>query len=350
MDTRIETIEAENADVSQLAVLFDEAYGPGKRRFLMEHGDWVHRGPGNRWVALVDGAVAGYRGIIPATCMLGGEVLPAVWAMNLYVLREFRGRGLQRLLDQRVRDAAAEVRMSFPGEVGAAIYEKQGYSLRQDLAEWRLPLSPIAYWRERSGTGLSLTARRALLSARVAARQFRARNYRTRRTELVDSPDLRVLEDVFHRHADPSQVTTLRDAAFLGWRYQAAPYSRELLFYVTSLRGRPTHYAVVRHTAVSSAPARVLDLFGDFDDEEGLDDLLRTIVRDAIHRDRDHASILVSSPRLESAARGVNFHRFNQYRFRWSATDPQVDARISQAGLYWVLGDSDNDFQAASFR
>ena len=348
MDTSIEIIEARSADISQLSVLFDEAYGPGKRRFLLEHGDWVHRGPGNRWVALIDGVVAGYRGIIPATCVLGGEELPAVWAMNLYVLLQFRGRGLQRPLDQHVLDAAP-VRMSFPGEIGAAIYTKQGYSLRQDLAEWRLPLSPLAYWRERSGGGLSLTARRALLCGRVAARRVRAKNYRTRRTELVDSPDLGVLEDVFRRHVDPAQVTTLRDAAFLGWRYGAAPYAGELLFYVTSLRGRPTHYAVVRHPAFPSA-ARVLDLFGDFRDEEGLDDLLRTIVRDAIDRGRNHASILVSSPRLENAVRGVDFHRFNQYRFRWSATDPEVDARLSQGGLYWVLGDSDNDFQAASFR
>jgi hypothetical protein len=93
-----------------------------------------------RFVALHGDVVAGYRAMVPTVCLFEGQELPAVWARDLYVLPPFRGMGLQRLLDQQVT-AASNLRMSFPNELGAKIYAKQGYGLR-DITRLRVPLRP----------------------------------------------------------------------------------------------------------------------------------------------------------------------------------------------------------------
>ena len=346
-DSDIRVIESKQADPSQVDALLDEAFGPAMRRFLIEHGDWMHGGPGGRFVATVDGVVAGYRGIIPTRCVLGADELSAVWGVNLYVRPPFRGMGLQRLLDQRLLEAA-ELRMSFPGELAAKIYAKQGYSIREDLWEWHMPLAPIPYWRARRSSA-RMVARQAPAAARAGIFQVRTRNYHPRRTEMTDSPDLAVLEDIFRRNVHPGLAATVRDTAFLRWRYVASPYRSELAFYLTSLHGRFTHYAIVRYGTSPSAPARILDVFGDFQDDEGLTDLMYAILRDGSHRQMSHAAVYVSSPELARAVRACRFFPINLHRFRWFAHDPKLHSDFQTAQLCWSLGDSDNDLQAEAF-
>jgi len=131
-EPRIEVVEAVTADPQELSAFLDEAFGPRKSRFLIEHGNWWHRGSGGRFVATYDGVIAGYRGMIPALCLVAGRETPAIWAVDLYVSPRFRGRGLQRLLDRKVLEGS-QLRMSFPNKTAAQIYSRQGYGLRDDL-------------------------------------------------------------------------------------------------------------------------------------------------------------------------------------------------------------------------
>ena len=94
------------------------------------------------------------------------------------------------------------------------------------------------------------------------------------------------------RYARPRLVTTSAVRTTLRWRYFEGPFRSEATFYVTGLPDRPTHYAIVRYLphCDSAQKARILDIFGDFGDSEGLADLLRTIVRDAAVRGSSHRS------------------------------------------------------------
>jgi GNAT superfamily N-acetyltransferase len=335
-----------DVDPVELSTLLDEALGPVSSRFLEEHGGWWHRGPGHRLVALCDGVVAGYRGFVPSVIQVKDREVPAIWAMHLYVAPRFRGRGLQRALDQRLIDEA-ELRMSFPNATGAGIYAKQGYGLREDLQVLRLPLRPRflqAVRAARVGRKRLLPAGALAVSPLASAYRAYALRYKPTRTEIVTSPDVRVLETVFRMYAARYPATTLRSAEHLRWRYFDAPHRSEFVFFLTTLRERPTHYGIVRYFAFDDLTrARILDIFGDPDDSEGLADLLRTVIRDAIGRESVYVSTIASSPGLAAAARSAGFLLSKGLRFRWRADDLAIHRELGLNKPYWTLGDGEND-------
>jgi len=335
-----------DVDRRELSVFLTEAFGPVKGRFLLEHGDWWHRGPGGRLIATIDGEIAGYRGFTPTVVMVMGKEVKSIWAMDLYVTPRFRGRGLQRVLDDRLIEEAP-LRMSFPNVTGAKIYVKQGYGLREDLAVSHLPLRPRslpALELERGWRKPALLAGAVGISPLAAAYRAYVRRYRPKRTEVVADPDVLTLEKLFRRYAGDMAVTTVRDAEFLQWRYLDAPYRDDLVFYQTSLRGRLSHYAIVRHLVSGDATKdRVLDVVGDPEDMEGATDLFRTIARDSATRGSAHVLVLASSPSIAAAARSAGFVLNTGLRFRWSADDPAVHETIGLVKPYWTLADGEID-------
>jgi GNAT superfamily N-acetyltransferase len=150
--TDVAIVDAAEVDSGELSAFYTEWFGPEVAHFLVRHGDWWHRGPGGRWVVKCQDAIAGFRASVPTVCFFQGAEVPAIWAMQLFVAPRFRGRGLQRLLDQPLLERAG-LRMSFPNELGARIYVKQGYGLREDLQVLRAPLYPRQLQRVRSISG-----------------------------------------------------------------------------------------------------------------------------------------------------------------------------------------------------
>ena len=282
----VRVVDAVAVDPQALLAFLEQAFGPTMGRFRFDHGDWLYAGASMRFVALYGDVVAGYRAMVPTLCLFEGREIPAVWAQDLYVIPAFRGRGLQKLLDERVV-AASNLRMSFPNELGAKIYTRQGYGLRY-ITRVRVPLHPLAVPRVKMAAGhqgLVVKACALGVTPLAAALRTKASRYRPRRTEIADSPGPHPLEAVFRRHVGGDVVTTVRSSEFLQWRYFDAPYRSELSFYLTGQTDRPTHYAVVQYVPHGGSEiARVLDAFGDLQNEDGLEDLFRTIVRDATLR------------------------------------------------------------------
>ncbi len=355
-DPSIRIVEAQSVSGDALSAFFVEAFGVDKAHFLTEHGDWWHRGSGNRYVALCDDEVAGYRGIIPTVCLLDGKELPAVWGVDLFVLPRFRGLGLQRLLDQRLADASNLV-MSFPGQLGAEIYAKQGYGLRQEMPVLRASLAakPLAPARpgasglaghlvsRYSQMGFRESARRAVARVRTASSHKRTTAYKPSATKRVQVIDPESVEQAFLLHVNPDAITTLKSADYVRWRYLEAPYRSHLAFYVTSTHGRPALYAIVRHLPGAPRQARILDVIGDHGDVDGLTDIVRTIMRDATREGVEEVGVLASSPGLLSCLERAGFAPHYLKRFRWRSADPAVHERLRTAQLHWALGDSDAD-------
>ena len=339
-------MDAAQVDPGELSAFLEEAFGPLKGRFIVEHGDWLHRGTGRRWVAICDDAIAGYRAMVPSICLFEGEEIPAVWAHDLYVSPRFRGRGLQRPLDERLLESArlenASLLLSFPTEIGAKIYAKQGYGIRDDLSSFSVALHPRLLGERAPGARGAL--RRAGASGLAAVLRAWASRYGPKRTEVVDAPDPNTLEDLFRRYVTRDLATTMRSSEFLRWRYLEAPYRSELRFYLTGRQDRPSHYAIVRYLGPGdSVRVRILDVFGDFRDAEGLTDLFRSVVRDATLGGALSVVFRAGSPELAHAARSAGLLISRKSRFRWLADMPSVHERFSTINLHWVYGDGAHD-------
>lgn len=339
-EPRIEVVEAVTADPKELSAFLDEACGPRNSRFLIEHGNWLHRGSGGRFVATYDGVIAGYREMYPALCLVAGRETPAIWAANLYVSPRFRGRGLQRLLDRKLLEGS-KLRMSFPNQTGAKIYSRQGYALRDDLRLLTVPLFPKSdppVLRRVGRAGATFVSPIASVYRAWASR------YRPIGVEAVDSLDPSEGEEIFRRHAAPDMITTLRSAEFLRWRYLEAPYRAELAFFLGGPSHRRTQCAIVRYRSIDGrVEARILDMFGDLEDEAGLADLTRTIVRDAVLRGACDVRALVGAPKLRHVMRSAGFLVSRPCLFRWLADDKILQESLRTAKLHWTLGDSEID-------
>lgn len=334
-------------DPEALTGFLEEALGQPMARFLAEHAQWWHRGADGRFVVTCDGEVAGYRAMVPATWFVEGQEVSGAWLMHLYVAPRFRGRGLQKVLDRPLL-SVPHLRLSFPNDLGAVIYAKQGHGIRRDLTISRLPLRPRLLPRLLEGRGARMAMLKAgahVLSPAAAVMCARVSRYRSALVEAVEFPAPEVLEDLFRRSITPDLVTTLRSAEFLRWRYLEAPYRAELTCYLRGRSGRPTHYAISRHmTHVNTTKVRVLDIFGDLSDAEALEDLLRTVVRDAARQGAAFVEMLTSLPEVRNAARRAGLVLEGRRMFRWSADDPDLRERLETARLYWTLADGENDF------
>src|SRR5687768_4592624 len=95
--------DASSLAASELDQFLRTVYKPEKSEFLRLHGAWWHRGNHNRLVVVEGDRIAAYCGVIPIKCLVRGEPYEAVWWVDLIVAPEFRGRGLQSILDAEVR-------------------------------------------------------------------------------------------------------------------------------------------------------------------------------------------------------------------------------------------------------
>jgi GNAT superfamily N-acetyltransferase len=338
-------VPIDQVDAAELRDLLERAYGPTKCAFLEAHGAWWHRGNEHRLALVVDETVAGYCAVIPTTCSVSGEAVPAVWWIDLYIAPEFRGRGLQTLMDEAVKEIA-DLKLGFPNELAAKIHRKHGWGVREDLRVVMLPLQPRKVMEGRGGHGMKgrlLQASAALLEPLAAGWRWRLKRHRPATVRRLDDPDPEVLASVFERHRSSQVTTTWRDADFLRWRFMEAPYREQLNVFVAGPERAPTQYLITRHVPGDDGiRTRVLDLFGNFADVNSLQALLRAANRDAVQRGAIQVTAMLSLPELLPAFRAEGFIATTQARFCWLASEVSRMRPFGDAA-HWTLADSDND-------
>lgn len=331
---------AAEVDPAALRAFLERCFGAQKARFLERHGTWWHGGRENRMALLVDGAVAAYCGVIPARCRVAGEALEAVWWNDLVVAPELRGRGLQRIFDRAVRQRCGLL-LGFPNELAARIHRRHGWGVRDDLRAVMAPLRPprlAAVTRSRGAAGSLLRAAAGALAPFAGRWRRRLAGYSPRRARRLAEPDLERWAELARRGAAET-ATTLRDETHLRHRYLEAPYRGELRFYECA------DLALVcrRLRRRGSVEERVLDLFGDLDDEEGVGDLLRCVLGEAVRAGAAQVTALAAHAELAARFRRRGFLLASTARFCWSSPDPAVMDALGRSRLHWCLGDSDND-------
>jgi hypothetical protein len=178
-----------------------------------------------------------------------------------------------------------------------------------------------------------------------AARLWRARlaRYRPLRARKVDRPCAAGLARVFERQGQAA-ATTVRDAAYIAWRYLEAPYADRLSFYSSGTAELPD-LALVARTLDTPAgrTVRILDLFGDLGAADRVEDLVLTCLRDAALQGAVQVTAMASLPRLRSRLRRLGFVGGSRARFCWHSQSEEIGPQLGSTPCHFCLADSDND-------
>jgi GNAT superfamily N-acetyltransferase len=337
---------ADQVDAPRLEQFLHRAYGPIKGDFLARHGAWWHRGNDNRLLVLSQGEIAAYCAVIPTRCRVGGTTHAALWWVDLVVLPEFRGLGLQRILDREMRERA-DLKLGFPNRLAARIHRRHGWGVREDFRVLMLPLEPRRLRMVRSAGGVRgaiLRAGSSLLTPAARSLRRRLSEYQPAGARPLTDPDVHALADIFFRYQDEAAATSVRDPEFLRWRYLEAPYRSELDFYVAGPAAGPRTVLISRRLDQAGARAvRILDLFGDLSDRSLLRDLLLTCVRDAAGQGAVQVTILAALPRLRALLRSIGFWGSVKARFCWHSQAPELREQLGNKACHFCFADSDND-------
>lgn len=338
-------LDATQVDPEQLDTFLSRLYPPPKSTFLKAHGEWLHRSNTSRLVVQVDGQIAAYCALIPARIWAAGKVCSAFWWVNLIVAPEYRGRGLQTLVDSHLREMS-DLLLGFPNELAGRIHRKHGWEIREDAQVLLLPLRPSQVKSIRNVQGIrgKLLQFGALTLDPLAA-FWRALLF-FRRTPLarrLDACDGRVFSDIFLHALNDQVCTAWRDESYFDWRYGRAPYAGELRYYLAGTTA-PTHYLIARHLARSGGSncVRILDVFGDFNDTMAIHNLLTLAIQDAISNHASQVTLAASNSQLKRCARRLGFVFSTPFRFCWWSRSAELVSAF-RGGNYWTVSDSDND-------
>ncbi|MFM8321883.1 MAG: N-acetyltransferase family protein [Chloroflexota bacterium] len=341
----MELITAEQVDRASLQAFLRKNYPPERADFLGEHGAWQHHTDANRLVIQVEGQVAAYCAVIPGNIQAAGRKHSVLWWVDLIVDPAFRGRGLQTVLDQQVRQMS-DTLLGFPNALAAKIHRKHGWGVREDLQVFLLPLQPRRVKSIRSATGVrGKLLRLAALALEPAARGlcWRLQSLKVHGARRVYPTSPALLASVWEKHAHQAYNTAWRDEPYVQWRYLSAPYCSQLSFYTAGDPQAPSHYLVARQMQLNGLRfTRILDFFGDLQDTPALHDLLLLASQDAIRQGSAQVTLITSLPGLQPILRRLGFWISTPIGFCWQSRSPEL-MDILAGPMHWTLADSDND-------
>ncbi|MEE9217980.1 MAG: GNAT family N-acetyltransferase [Acidobacteriota bacterium] len=319
-----------------------------KAQFLIDHGGWWHREGKDRYlVAGPTGEPVGHFALIDTRVLLGGAPHDASWAIDLILLPEYRGRGIQTLLDSKIR-SVGKLCLAFPNEIAGKIHRRHNWRGRREGFHLTFPFTLMALPRFRFSRGLKGRLARFLARGSFPLsgllRWYLSR-YRPSTARRLKSPDPEVLSEVFFRHnLSNDLITTFRDADFFRWRYLQSPHYLEYTFYIVGPQTDPNLALITRLTHIHGVKTmRIVDIFGALEHESELRDILRLALRDsALHR-VEQVVAMATVPRLIARLRAEGFILREGLDLCWYSENQAQMLAVEQSHHHWTLADSDKD-------
>jgi predicted N-acetyltransferase YhbS len=345
-------------DEEQLVALYARVFG---RPRSLEFWRWKLKGRDapfeTVWVAATDkGQIIGQYGGIPLRVQLHGQVVPAVHAVEAMTDPEFRRKGMLTRLGSAAHqgwaDAGQVVVLGLPNEQWGTRNRALGYVTLFPLAWLRFPLhiERVVAQRGRVPGPLAGPARAVSAVGGGVWRQMARRNLRRKQqgaaltVEAVTTPD-RAFDQLWQSLARHYAHFVVRDAAWVQWRYLAAP-EQDYRVLLARAEGLPVGYIAYRLVV---APERVTgyiaDLFLAPDAEAVAAALIEAALDDLSARG---AGMVVASgvpgSALHRLLRGLRFLAVQlPFNFELVPLAPQVDPVALADPLAWHLTAGDFD-------
>ena len=341
----INLISAEKHNQNELNQFLSRVFPAEKSLFLKNHALWWHGGDHNRWLLIIDDKIAGLVGLIPACVTIDGKKVNAYWCVDLIIAREYRGMGLQKLFDKKLKEID-KLKIAFPNTLNAIIHRKRMWGVRDDLSVMLLPcrLRQINQVRFAKGlTGAFVKIGALLLSPISFLFCLVIQCIRAKKSFCEKEIDPNRLSEVFLRNIPGSFSTTYRDANHFIHRYLQSPNKDEFVCFLCGKEERPTHYLIARVFENQGVlNARILDFFGDLNDKDSLRDLIRFSKKRLIQMGVSQISIMITLHEMKSFFRKEGFIFSKQIHFCWYTENQSHMSKLNDR-IFWTYADSDND-------
>lgn len=346
-------------DETHLVALYTRVFG---RPRSLEFWRWKLKGRDapfeTVWVAVTTGGqIIGQYGGIPLRVQLHGQVHPAVHAVEAMTDPLFRRKGMLTRLGSAAHQgwaAAGQVAvLGLPNEQWGTRNRALGYATLFPLAWLRFPLHIERVVAQRGRVPGPLVGPAVALGT-VGSGVWRQMARRTQRrkqqgagltVEAVTTPDP-AFDQLWQRLAGHYAHFVIRDSAWVGWRFLAAPEQDYRVLLARSAEGEPVGYLAYKLVV---APERVTgyiaDLFLAPDAEAVAAALLETALDDLSARG---AGMVLASGAPGSALyriqRGLGFLPVQlPFNFELVPLVPDIDPAALADPLAWHLTVGDFD-------
>ncbi|MBN1563093.1 MAG: hypothetical protein JXA10_04595 [Anaerolineae bacterium] len=367
-----QVVHFNEADQDKVHAFLHEEY-PRRGDFMEQHHAWLYRNDKWRWVIVDadDGSIAAHVALPPVNIWLNGRVQESCWTIDLMVGHGVRDRRLFWVLHSIV-PTYVEVLMAFPNKYTRLFSKQAKWTQRESGFRFAMPLSPWSFGyilkiqadarRPRNMRRVSkwkklryrivdrltrIAAGGAIFPFTRLARFYLAR-YRPTTARELTRPSAALLAGVFKRHHLNSTIMTdYRDEDHLQWRFLDAPMADEFRYYAAGPTDAPTHIVIARTAPYRDhLVTRIVDMYGDLDDLDGLRDALRLAMRDAARAGADMITTIATLPALDALLRDLRFSEYGDLVFAcWSEDNKALMQEISEASAsaHWTFADSDFD-------
>jgi hypothetical protein len=289
-----------------------------------------------------DNPIAQFVGI-PCRAVVRGVERPVMVGADVVTAPEFRRQGVftetaRRLFDTW-RQAGVALVLGLANDRWGSRAEALGYERYFKIHWFVRPLRPERWLARRAR--LPLLARSRWLGGWWNALWDRP-PHRDITVRLLNAPT-RELDALWQRAAPRAQLSLVRDAAWVTWRYFAPPVAPAQAYRVVlaERQGSPAGYAayrIVRRERASSA--QLAEVFAP-GDGEALEALVRDVVARAAAEDADLVTTLaVRGSDVQRALRRAGFvFSPGAYRLEAVRLDPSIaSAVLNDASAWWLAG------------
>ena len=237
-------------------------HDPIRRAWLFDQHPYRSEEGPSVWICRHDGAIVGTWASVPFAAKIGNERSMSSWGIDAMVAPSWRGTGVAKALWEARR---AGLRFSAAVSVSDAAYRsclRWGYKDMGAVPRYLFVLKARGY------DGLGRASRSVLRWGRPLGPALvwctdQWSTLRASRTEVTEIDRFDDEVDRLWRTASPAYpVVSVRDRAWLKWRFDDHPSSTDYRRYYVAQSGRMIGYFVVRAMTLSDAPAlEVVDYF-----------------------------------------------------------------------------------------
>ena len=325
-----------SVSVDKVNIFLKSQFEPSKARFLIEHGEWLHKGNGNRFVLVLKNEIIGYCGIIPTQIYIDGITKPALWWIDLIISKEFRKVGYQTIFDDFITNRP-ETKLGFPNKLAASIHTKHGWKIYNKIKVLKFPLKPdLIPEINKYGSFFS-----KLINPIILLKLKQVRNVTSKSIEKHNVPEFGQLIDLHHQ-TKRKYFTTFKDEEFFKWRYLNSPFQKDYEFYILKKEDRIHLTMIVRKIEKENGlNIRIVDFFGYIDDNDAILELLNELISDSLKLGAIQITVFENNPNIKQLLFRNGFILFKKVRF-CSFSKPQT--LNNNTKIRWSISDSDNDF------